>query len=162
MEERGKKRITNSRVSNDFREQLKKELKEEILKELRPEEEVCDGSLEQEEIKQEVSEKPASKVRGRKAFWIITVLIVIVLVIDVIAVIYYSNPNFVTDIKTTTGSVVKSFGNNGGNKCNDGTVYDSCSKEKPLYCYNGELLAKAPICGCPNGYEVDFQTCKKV
>ncbi|MDK2796308.1 MAG: hypothetical protein PWQ22_531 [Archaeoglobaceae archaeon] len=33
-------------------------------------------------------------------------------------------------------------------KCEDGTVYGSCSINKPYYCLNGTLVKKASICGC--------------
>jgi len=46
--------------------------------------------------------------------------------------------------------------------CTDGTPYELCSKEKPFYCYNGELLKKAFTCGCPKGFEIDFQSCKEI
>lgn len=34
-------------------------------------------------------------------------------------------------------------------RCGDGTPYDSCSKDKPYYCENGQLIEKASFCGCP-------------
>jgi hypothetical protein len=47
-------------------------------------------------------------------------------------------------------------------KCKDGTLYGECSKDKPYYCFDGELLKKAATCSCPKGYKVDFQDCVKV
>lgn len=46
--------------------------------------------------------------------------------------------------------------------CSDNTLYDKCSKEKPLYCYNGNLTKKAATCGCPKGYTVEFQDCREI
>ena len=33
--------------------------------------------------------------------------------------------------------------------CSDGTYYNQCSETKPFYCFNGTLIKKASICGCP-------------
>ncbi len=33
-------------------------------------------------------------------------------------------------------------------RCSDGTEYDECNSNKPLYCEDGNLLPKASICGC--------------
>ncbi len=38
-------------------------------------------------------------------------------------------------------------------KCSDGTSYNQCSTNKPLYCDNGSLINKCSICGCPSGEE---------
>lgn len=35
--------------------------------------------------------------------------------------------------------------------CADGTLYDSCSSDKPKYCINGTLIDKCSKCGCPTG-----------
>lgn len=34
--------------------------------------------------------------------------------------------------------------------CNDGTLYSECSKIQPYYCFLGELVERAPVCGCSN------------
>ena len=47
-------------------------------------------------------------------------------------------------------------------RCEDDTPYNTCSKVKPFYCYEGQLLKKAITCGCPEGYRIDFQDCKKI
>lgn len=36
------------------------------------------------------------------------------------------------------------------NQCGDGTLYDSCSHDKPYYCETGQLIEKASSCGCPD------------
>ena len=35
--------------------------------------------------------------------------------------------------------------------CQDGTLYEQCSTNKPKYCQNGSLVDKCPTCGCPSG-----------
>lgn len=35
------------------------------------------------------------------------------------------------------------------NQCGDGTFLDSCSRDKPYYCEDGQLTEKASFCGCP-------------
>lgn len=46
--------------------------------------------------------------------------------------------------------------------CSDGTKYDYCSIEKPLFCFNGTLINNSERCGCPYDYKRDGDTCKKV
>ncbi len=36
--------------------------------------------------------------------------------------------------------------------CEDGTLHNSCSNNKPYFCDNGELVPDCPVCGCPDGY----------
>ena len=38
-------------------------------------------------------------------------------------------------------------------KCTDGTIYNSCSKNKPLLCKQGKLTKNCQKCKCPEGYE---------
>lgn len=109
-------------------------------------------------------EKPVSRKRKNKYVRLLVILIIILLVVDVISVIAYYKPDFSNMIKfNTPGSSAnksdKSVNSNA--KCSDGTTNDSCSKNKPFYCYNGQLLKKAASCGCPNGYKQDFQSCVK-
>jgi len=44
-------------------------------------------------------------------------------------------------------------------KCSDGTLYNECSVNQPLYCENGNLIDKAANCGCPSGYKVNNEEC---
>lgn len=45
------------------------------------------------------------------------------------------------------------------NSCNDGTLYDECSKIKPFFCSKGILMEKASVCGCDNLAEVEGDKC---
>lgn len=47
-------------------------------------------------------------------------------------------------------------------KCIDGTRYNSCSSNKPYYCFNGSLVEKAQECGCPNDYKLIGDACQKI
>jgi len=38
-----------------------------------------------------------------------------------------------------------------GKKCSDGTIFNSCSKEKPKYCNNGKIENNCEVCGCSQG-----------
>jgi hypothetical protein len=44
--------------------------------------------------------------------------------------------------------------------CTDGTLYNKCSSNRPLYCSNGTLISKCSVCKCESGYscQVD-ETC---
>lgn len=44
-------------------------------------------------------------------------------------------------------------------KCEDGTLSGSCSAKKPLFCENGTLVPKASICGCPEKYVQEGDSC---
>lgn len=43
--------------------------------------------------------------------------------------------------------------------CNDGTFHESCSLNRPYYCFNGTLSQKASVCGCPEGYVSRGESC---
>ena len=43
--------------------------------------------------------------------------------------------------------------------CNDGTHYGQCSKIQPYYCFMGELVERASVCGCSNFSEVEGNQC---
>lgn len=36
-------------------------------------------------------------------------------------------------------------------RCEDNTIYNRCSTEKPKYCENGNLIDKCSLCGCDEG-----------
>lgn len=46
--------------------------------------------------------------------------------------------------------------------CSDGTIYNFCSPNKPYYCFNGTLLKRSNVCGCPSDYKVEGEDCKKI
>ena len=49
--------------------------------------------------------------------------------------------------------------NNSYNECNDGTLYNQCSGIQPYYCFMGNLIERAPLCGCANLSEVQGNKC---
>jgi hypothetical protein len=44
-------------------------------------------------------------------------------------------------------------------KCNDGTLYNQCSKIQPYSCLTGELVENATLCGCSNVSSIDGDKC---
>jgi len=46
--------------------------------------------------------------------------------------------------------------------CTDGTFYNHCSKDKPLYCFNGTLIKNSTICGCPEDYRAKGDDCELI
>lgn len=47
------------------------------------------------------------------------------------------------DINLTAATVVKTL-----HRCEDNTTFGKCSKSKPLYCSDGELVSNCSYCGC--------------
>lgn len=45
-------------------------------------------------------------------------------------------------------------------RCSDGTIYDSCSTDKPLFCLNGSLASIPIKCGCNEGLILADYKCK--
>jgi len=43
--------------------------------------------------------------------------------------------------------------------CGDRTLYDSCSLVRPYFCFNGTLLEKASVCGCPGIMSKEGELC---
>jgi hypothetical protein len=43
--------------------------------------------------------------------------------------------------------------------CGDGTFYNTCSLDKPYYCYNGILMENASMCGCPSFLKKEGDFC---
>ncbi|MCK9569179.1 hypothetical protein M0R72_09575 [Candidatus Pacearchaeota archaeon] len=43
--------------------------------------------------------------------------------------------------------------------CNDGTLYAQCSKIQPYYCFMGDLVEMASVCGCSNFSVVEGNKC---
>jgi hypothetical protein len=145
---------------------MEKEDELEILKkkvyDLEKEVERFGSKLEKKAERQARLEKMKFKSENRGKMRLLVILIIIILVVDIISVIAYYKPDFSGIFKPGTKS--NSTTNNtptGGNlkKCSDGTLNDRCSIDKPKYCYNGNLVDKASICGCPSGRTKDFQSC---
>ena len=107
--------------------------------------------LESEIGEGDVSEK-ASKKGSKKYVLVLVLLIVILLVVDLLSLFAYYKPDLSGFIKfNNLGNASDGKSANDG-RCSDGTADGSCSRTKPLYCYNGELLKNAKICGCSEGY----------
>ncbi|MEK6859511.1 MAG: hypothetical protein AABX54_01725 [Nanoarchaeota archaeon] len=163
MAKRGKKPDLSDFFDKKAKEQLKKEIKEELKKELRGEGiniEFISGESENEKtIAKEDIIKPIKKKKNPYVQTLVF-LVIIILLVDLFSVYFYYKPNlnlnFINPIKSrfTESSISLQ-------KCEDGTPYNQCAKEKPYYCYEGNLLKKAFTCGCPSGYKVDFQDCVK-
>jgi len=45
--------------------------------------------------------------------------------------------------------------------CEDKTLYNRCSLEKPYFCFNGTLVKNSTFCGCSYGYEPKENDCVK-
>ena len=43
--------------------------------------------------------------------------------------------------------------------CNDGTLYSQCSKIQPYYCFMGDLVEMASVCGCSNLSVIEGNKC---
>ena len=116
---------------------------------------------------QEIKTNPVTETSGKKPMKkevkVLVILVIILLIIDVLSLYLYYKPDlsgFTDFFKFKSAKAIEE--SNNSKQCKDGTFYDNCSKNKPYYCYNGELLKKAANCGCPKGYNVDFQDCKKI
>jgi len=46
--------------------------------------------------------------------------------------------------------------------CSDGTLYNHCSDNKPYYCFNGTLVEKAKVCGCPYDHRIRDESCEEI
>ena len=104
----------------------------------------------------EVVEKKPRKNMG--VLWILVVLVILLLVVDILSLAVYYKPNFNFLSNPVNGNVVSQT--SGSSTCSDGTLNGICSKNKPYYCDNGNLVKSAYHCGCPSGYVVSFQDCK--
>ena len=164
------KEFLSLKEKNDLKEEIKKELRDEfkgIFKENKEDDFIEENVYSQDsenrifpEKREEVHEIKKDSV-SKKPVKLLVFLIIILLIIDIFSLYFYYNPDlskFKDFFKFNAGKSAN--GSNG--KCADGTNYGSCSKNKPLYCYNGELIKKAATCGCPSGYKVDFQDCKEI
>lgn len=134
-----------------------KELNERIDKLSKVDEE------EKAEKKKGEIEEPEVKRKKKSYKGTLVFLIIVLLILDIFAWYFYYKP----DIKLSIPSFLKPKSDNTnqsvpGEKCADGTLYNTCSKNKPYFCYEGELLKKAATCGCPSGYKLGFQDCLKI
>jgi len=117
------------------------------------------------EIKEEKNYSKKEGEGGNKKYVkILVTLIIILLIIDIISLVAYYKPDFSSMIKSNNSVKINESSSNNINvkKCSDGTLIGGCSQQKPLFCYNGELLKNAAVCGCPSGYKIDFQSCVKI
>ncbi len=112
-----------------------------------------------EKLEKEMEEEDASKKKENKKYLrVLVLLIVIIILVDAVSLIAYYKPDLSGLIKF---NIPNNDSANSG-ECSDGTLEGSCSKNKPFFCYEGELLKNAKICGCPESYELDFQDCVRV
>jgi hypothetical protein len=114
---------------------------------------------EEEIIEKGLNEKKKNKKNNNLGKTLV-ILVIILIIIDGLSLYYYFNKNSPKDSKddvTTTGKAVST-----SKKCEDGTAYDQCSKNLPFFCYDGALIKKAALCGCPEGYKASFQNCVKI
>lgn len=44
-------------------------------------------------------------------------------------------------------------------RCDDNTIYNRCSEDKPKYCENGKLIDRCSLCGCSEGKECKEERC---
>jgi len=83
----------------------------------------------------------SSKNRMRSVF--MTSFFLIVVAVCIIFIVLLSRPQV----------TVKSMA------CGDGSLYNSCSLNKPYYCINGTLTENATHCGCPDGMKIKGDSC---
>ncbi len=114
------------------------------------------------ETKSDIENKPVNI--SKKPIKLLVILVIILIIVDFLSLIFYIKPdfsswkfNFVGSTQEKNASEYLQEG-----KCEDGTPFNACSDTLPLFCYNGELLDKAFSCGCPSGYVVEFQGCRRV
>jgi len=75
----------------------------------------------------------------------ITALIIILIIV----ILYFTF--FRLDVKIKSDKILR---------CSDGTVYNSCSIDKPFYCSNGNLVSIPAQCGCSDGLVLADNLCK--
>ena len=152
-------------------EKERTELKEE-LHELKKRIEHIDKRIDKDDKKEEEKrlkiKEQLKTPEKTKYIRILVILVIIILVLDILSIIAYYKPDFSSILKRNTSPNTDVDNNKNNNTktsakiCSDGTPYDECSKTKPKYCYNGDLVDKAASCGCPAGLKKDFQDCVKI
>ncbi len=137
----------NGDEADEFEEKEESQEREDEEKKVREE-----GRESSVDVQKEENKKRSGRKRGIKA---LVFLLVLLFVVDALSLYAYYKPELpkFTGFSSVDESVPK---------CKDKTPEGECSKEKPYYCSEGELLKKAYTCGCPAGYKVDFQGCKKI
>ncbi len=135
--------------------------KREEIERLKKKIEELEKDIEKEDLKSLKKTSDKKEDEKKKYIRILIILVIIILIVDIISLIAYYKPDFFK-IKSPSQNKTNDSINLDGKKCLDGTLSGSCSKEKPFFCYNGELLKNAEICGCPEGYKLDFQDCKRI
>ncbi len=66
---------------------------------------------------------------------------------------YVVNPG--TIVYANTGAAAGASQQPQGPACSDATPSGQCSSDYPKYCFNGQLINKATLCGCPVGQTQD-------
>lgn len=82
----------------------------------------------------------------KKSYLMYYIIGVIVLVL---IIVYFSF--FRLNININTNKILR---------CDDGTIYESCSISKPLFCSNGSLIESPIKCGCSNELVLAGNDCK--
>lgn len=151
MAERGKKRDVV--VNASFKEQLKQEIKNEIISELNLRPKLI---INTSEVK--TSENIKTPRPSRKSVRTLIFLVVLVLLLDGISLFVYYHPDGLS-MESFQGLIVRD-NQDSFSDCSDGTKLDSCSNQKPYFCYEGRLVEMPSDCGCPEGYTRNFQSCE--
>ncbi|MEK6871656.1 MAG: hypothetical protein AABX16_02025 [Nanoarchaeota archaeon] len=100
------------------------------------------------------SQQQSRSIHKKKSLTSLIILIMLLIIVDALSIAFYFQKDIYNSLTPPTNSST--------NVCVDGTPYDECSINKPKFCYNGELVNKAFTCGCPEGYTIEFQSCKKL
>lgn len=94
---------------------------------------------------------PLKSYRKRSIKPIITLIILLIIG-------FFIYQNFGTISRIVTSNIFSTPVLN----CSDGTLYNQCSQDKPIYCFNGTLIKNATYCGCQYDYKIDGEDCKKI
>lgn len=105
-----------------------------------------------------------SNMLDKNTLAVLIVLVALLLIIDFSVAIFYFGNGIDFNWNFGGNNNDSSNGDNNENsntltKCNSETLYTGCLDKKPQYCYQGELVNRASICGCPEGYKRDFNDC---
>jgi len=119
------------------------------------------------EVEEKISQSISSKQEPNYVRTLI-ILVIIILIVDGVSFFLYSKPDLSGLIKFNYGNKTVSSVKNSTRisssipeSCSDGTLNRECSKTKPYFCYDGNLIKSGYGCGCPEGYVLDFQDCVK-
>jgi len=81
-----------------------------------------------------------------KSYMIYFIIGIIILILIMVYFLFFR-----LDIKVKSEKILR---------CQDGTVYDSCSNNKSFYCSDGNLVNSPIKCGCKDGLTVIGNNCK--